>query len=87
MYHWRNSKKREIDIILERGGCIVGIEVKASRTVVLDDFKHLKWFAMTGPGKARLFKGIVFYLGDKKLSFGDNCYALPVSSLWAEINS
>ncbi len=87
MYHWRNSQKREIDIILERGGYIVGIEVKASRTVALDDFKHLKWFAMTGPGKSRLFKGIVFYLGDKKLSFGDNCYALPVSSLWAEINS
>lgn len=87
MYHWRSSDKREIDILLEGGGYIIGIEVKASSTVGLDDLKHLKWFSMTGPGKTSLFKGIVFYLGDKKLTFGDNCYALPVSTLWAEINS
>ena len=87
LYHWRSSDKREIDILMDGGEVLVGVEVKASSTVNLNDFKHLKWFAMTGPGKSRLFKGIVFYLGDKKLSFGDNCYALPVSSLWAEINS
>jgi len=86
MFHWRSSNKREIDILLEGGEYIIGIEVKASNTVGSDDFKHLKWFSITGPGKTNLFKGIVFYLGDKKLTFGDNCYALPVSTLWAEIN-
>ena len=85
LYHWRSADRREIDIIAEGGGQIVGIEVKAASTVNLRDFKHLKWFAKVGPGKSRSFKGIVFYLGNMKLSFGDNCFALPVSTLWAEI--
>lgn len=85
LYHWRSADRREIDIIAEGGGQIIGIEVKAASTVNLSDFKHLKWFAKQGPGKSLQFKGIVFYLGDMELSFGDNCFALPVSTLWAEI--
>ncbi len=83
LYHWRSADHREIDILAERAGQIVGIEIKASRSVSVDDFKHLKWFAANGPGKSRKFTGIVFYLGDRKLSFNDRCYALPVSSLWS----
>ena len=84
LYHWRSVDRREIDIIAEYGGQLTGIEVKAASTVNHGDFKHLKWFAKEGPGKSRQFKGIVFYLGDMQLSFGDNCFALPVSALWAE---
>ncbi len=87
LYHWRGAERREIDIVAENGGHghIVGIKVKASSTITDDDLKHLKWFAMDGPGRARGFTGLVLYLGEHKLSFGDNCFALPVSSLWAEI--
>ena len=84
LYHWRSVDQREIDIIAEYGDQLTGIEVKAASTVTHGDFKHLKWFAKEGPGKSRQFKGIVFYLGDMQLSFGDNCFALPVSALWAE---
>ncbi len=86
LYHWRDAERREIDIIAEGGDRIVGIEVKASTSVTGDDFKHLKWFAKHGPGRARRFAGIVLYLGEHSLGFGDNCFALPVSSLWAEID-
>ena len=85
LYHWRSADRREIDIIAEGGNQLVGIEVKASSSVSQDDFKHLKWFSKEGPGKSRSFKGIVFYLGEKKLSFGDGCFALPVSTLWTDI--
>ncbi|MCY4288684.1 MAG: ATP-binding protein [Aestuariivita sp.] len=85
LFHWRTADRREIDIIAEGGNRIVGIEVKASASVSERDFKHIKWFANTGPGKSRAFTGIVFYLGSEKLSFGDGCYAIPVSALWAEI--
>jgi len=87
LYHWRSADRREIDIIAEGGHQIVGMEVKSASSVNQGDFKHLKWFANSGPGKSRSFKGIVFYLGDKKLSFGDGCYALPISALWAEIRT
>lgn len=85
LYHWRDAD-REIDILAEDGDQIVGIEVKASTSVTGDDFKHLKWFAKNGPGRAGRFAGIVLYLGEHPLRFGDDCFALPVSSLWAEID-
>ena len=85
LYHWRSADRREIDIIAEGNDQLVGIKVKAASSIRLVDFKHLKWFAKKGPGKSQQFTGIVFYLGDMKLSFGDNCFALPVSTLWAEI--
>ncbi len=87
LYHWRSTDRREIDVLIDGGEVLVGVEVKASSTVDLNDFRHLKWYAVQGPGKSRPFKGIVFYLGDRKLTFGDGCYALPVSSLWATILS
>ncbi len=87
LYHWLSADKREIDILIDSGEILVGVEVKAFSTVDLNDFRHLKWFADKGPGKYRPFKGIVFYLGKRKLTFGDGCYALPVSSLWAKINT
>ena len=84
LYHWRSADRREIDIIAEGGNQLIGMEVKASSSVSQDDFKHLKRFSKEGPGKSRSFKGVVFYLGNKKLSFGDGCFALPVSTLWAD---
>ncbi|MBL1422588.1 MAG: DUF4143 domain-containing protein, partial [Alphaproteobacteria bacterium] len=85
LFHWRSADKREIDIVADAGNHLVGIEVKSSSSVAKDDFKHLKWFANDGPGRTRTCTGIVFYLGDEKLTFGDRNFALPVSSLWAEV--
>ena len=65
----------------EAGSTLVGVEVKSAATVGNDDFKHLRWFANDGPGKNRMFTGIVYYMGAEKLSFGDRQFALPVSSL------
>ena len=81
LYHWRSADKKEIDILADAGSKLVGIEVKSAATVSNDDFKHLRWFSNVGPGKSRLFTGIVFYMGTEKLSFGDRQFALPMSSL------
>lgn len=86
LYHWRSHDRREIDIIAEGGDRVIGIEVKASTTAKVDDFRHLKWFAKDGPGRNMRFTGIVLYLGEHAASFGDNCFLLPVSSLWADID-
>jgi uncharacterized protein len=82
LYHWRSTDKREIDIIIDAGSKLTAIEIKASATLSFDDFKHLKWFSKEGPGRTRSVTGIVFYLGNERLTFGDNNFALPVSTLW-----
>ena len=85
LYHWRNADGREIDILAEGPDTIVGFKVKASTSISGMDFRHLKWFSTEGPGKNRKFCGIVLYFGQNRLSFGGNCFALPISSLWAPI--
>ena len=81
-YHWRDQRGREIDMLAESVNSVAAIEVKASSSVSRRDFRHLEWFAHTGPGRTREVTAIVFYLGAEKLSFGDGRYALPVSCLW-----
>jgi len=84
-YHWRSADRREIDILIDGGHRLVAIEVKSAATVAADDFKHLKWFAKDGPGKGRQTVGLVFYLGQEKLTMGEGNFALPFSTLWAGV--
>jgi uncharacterized protein len=81
LYHYRDREQREIDFIIENSeNDLVGIEVKAGATVGAKDFTHLKWFRdKIAQGT---FKGIVLYTGSHTLSFGDNLWAVPMSSLW-----
>ncbi|GFE67255.1 ATP-binding protein [Litoreibacter roseus] len=85
LYHWRSADRREIDVLIDGGHRLVGLEVKSSATVSADDFKHLRWFAKDGPGRGRRVSGIVLYLGQEKLTFGDGNFALPLSTLWTPI--
>lgn len=81
-YHWRDQRGREIDILAESAHSLAAVEVKASTSVSRRDFRHLRWFAEEGPGKARSVTSIIFYLGEQKLQFGERRYALPASCLW-----
>ena len=81
-HHWRDQRGREIDILAESAYNIVAIEVKASSAAGRADFKHLDWFATKGSGRTRTVTSILFYFGERKLSFGNRRYALPVSCLW-----
>ena len=85
LYHWRSADWREIDVLIEGGHRMVAVEVKSAATVVAEDLKHVKWFATGGPGKGRRVVGLVLYLGQQALTFGDGNFALPVSSVWNRI--
>ena len=85
LYHWRSADQREIDILIDGGSQLVNVEVKSSASVSGDDFKHLKWFSTDGPGRSRSCTGIVFYLGHETLTFGDRNFALPISTLWTDV--
>ena len=70
-----------VDILLEdAAGRLVGLEVKASATVVRKDFLGLDALA-EDTGK-QFMRGIVLYTGDEPVSFTKNYQALPVSAIW-----
>ncbi len=80
-FHFRDAKKNEVDLVLERrDGSVVGIEVKASATVSATDFKGLKRLAQAA-GHDFTF-GAVLYDGEDVIPFGERFAAVPLSCLW-----
>ena len=80
-YHFRDKDQSEVDIVIEKNGDeLIAVEVKASATVSEKDFRGLKKLQATA--KLNWNIGIVFYDGERALSFGEQMYALPISSLW-----
>lgn len=83
LFHYRDREQREIDFLIERDDhALLGIEVKAASVINPADFKHLKWFR-DNLAKDRPFVGIVLYSGEYAGSMGDNLWAVPFGSLWA----
>ena len=83
LWHFRDKRKREVDIVLERGdGRVIGIEVKASVGVRQEDFKGLAALAeFAGDAFER---GVLFYGGERALPFGFDgrrFHALPLGML------
>ncbi len=80
IFHYRDKDQYEVDFVLENHEKkIIGIEVKASSTVFINDFRGLrKLAALVGND---LISGIVLYDGDQSLSFGENLWAIPFSLL------
>ena len=78
-YHFRNKEKVEVDIVIEQGLKVAGIEIKAAATVTKNDFKGL--------GKLRdaigeqFAAGVVFYDGESIVPFGEKLFAVPISVL------
>jgi predicted AAA+ superfamily ATPase len=81
LYHYRTTTGREVDILLEdAAGRLVGLEIKASSTVVRKDFSGFD--ALSEDTGNRFMRGIVLYSGEQPVSFGKHYVALPVSALW-----
>ncbi|WP_235629079.1 DUF4143 domain-containing protein, partial [Mycobacterium tuberculosis] len=81
LYHFRDRDGREIDCILQTPDSrVVGVEVKASATVNVHDFRHLS-FARDRLGD-EFITGVLFYTGARALPFGDRLMALPINLLW-----
>ncbi|MCP4369449.1 MAG: ATP-binding protein [Deltaproteobacteria bacterium] len=80
-YHFRTHKGVEVDIVLEsRKKQLYGIEVKTSSSVRSKDFKGLKYLKDLKPENFK--KGVLFYTGNQVIKFGENLYAVPMSTLW-----
>jgi predicted AAA+ superfamily ATPase len=82
IFHYRDAKQREIDLIVKTPECVFGIEVKTGRTVKSEDARHLKWFK-NNMKLDKPFLGAVLYSGNTVSPLGGDIYAIPVSALWS----
>lgn len=80
MFHFRDRSGREIDCILERGGRVVGLEVKSSTGADRHDAKSLIW--LRDQLGDRFHLGVVLYAGQFPFRIGDRLWALPIGALW-----
>jgi predicted AAA+ superfamily ATPase len=78
--HWRDRDGVEVDMVLERGRAVVGVEVKAAATVTERDFGGLR--NLKGALGERFACGVVIHDGEACVPFGDLLWAIPVSALW-----
>lgn len=62
-------------------GHILAIEVKSGLTIRKSDFKHIEWFR-ANIAKENPVYGIILYTGRDVMPFGDDCWAIPFSTLW-----
>ncbi|MFZ4478326.1 MAG: ATP-binding protein [Rhodoferax sp.] len=79
-YHFRNRDDHEVDIVIERGSLLAGVEVKASGTVRSEDFRGLR--KLQEIAGERFACGVLLYDGEASVRFGPRLFALPVQTLW-----
>ena len=86
LYHFRDKRKQEVDIVLERDASkIIGIEIKASASVKQKDFKSLA--ALADFAGNSFEQGILIYTGQDVLPFRygqKTFYALPLGTIIPE---
>lgn len=80
-YHFRDQKKHEVDMVLEKCSSVWGIEMKRSSTISNDDYKGLNILSRTA-GK-HWQGGVIFYGGEHILPTPiKNTFAVPYGALW-----
>ena len=79
-FHYRDKDRVEVDIVLESGGRVAGVEVKAGGTVTASDFRGLR--KLRDASGDHFAAGVVLYDGETSVGFGDRLYAVPVRLLW-----
>lgn len=81
LMYYRDADKFEVDFIIEEPmGSLIGIEVKASATIVEKDLRGLKKLASRAGEHFKM--GVLLYDGTETMPLGNNIWAAPLSSLW-----
>lgn len=79
--HFRTKEQDEVDLVIEdRGGRVIGIEVKASATVRPNDLRGLRQLQDAVGDK--FVQGLVLHDHDRITPFDAKLHAGPVSLLW-----
>ena len=80
-FFYRDTEKREVDLVLESpSGDIAAIEAKSAAVVTASDARGLLLLRdKLGP---RFKSGVVVYSGEHTLPLDDRIWAVPISGLW-----
>ncbi len=79
---YRDRDRREVDVIVERHGRVVAIEIKATATPLTSHARHIKY--LQSKLGERFALGIILHTGTQQLWLGERIAALPVAALWAD---
>jgi hypothetical protein len=83
LFHFRTAAGSEVDVVLEKAdGTVAALEIKAGVTVGASDFSALQ--ALRDQLGDRFRAGVVLYLGDQVVPFGDKLTLVPLPALWAK---
>jgi predicted AAA+ superfamily ATPase len=81
VYHYRDQKKREVDLVIEKPRALWGIEMKRASTLTDKDYSGLKELSNLA-GKTWM-GGAIFYTGDHIMPTPvKNTFAIPYGALW-----
>ncbi len=62
LYYWRDKTGHEIDLIIDRGGKLLPIEIKSGKTVAADFFKNLNYWGRL----SRTRRSVLLYAGSSR---------------------
>lgn len=79
--HYRDRDQREVDVIVERGRQVAGIEIKATATPRPRDARHLAYLRDRLGDRFTL--GVVLHTGRQHVVLGDRLVAARVAIVWA----
>lgn len=75
LWFWRDHRGTELDLVIEQGGLVQAVEIKAGQTIAADWFGVLsQWQAWVGPGAS---SPAVVYGGSETTSWQGWCRVLP----------
>lgn len=78
-YYYRDHSKIEVDLILEiNNHDLIAIEIKAKRKLSSSDKQGIEKFK----SHPKFKRGLILYLGDEVLPFGEGIDAVPISCLF-----
>lgn len=81
LFHWRDRQRHEVDLVIERDGGFVAIEVKRAREVGPRARIGIDAFRQRYQRQFR--RGLILAAGRQVLPLGDNVWAVPISALWS----
>ena len=80
LFHWRDRRRDEVDLVIERDGGFVAVEIKRAREVPSNATAGINAFRDRYTKRFR--RGLVMYAGPHVLPLGDAVWAVPISALW-----
>lgn len=80
LYHWRDRRRHEVDLVIDHDGGFIPIEIKRAREVPRTARHGIDVFRDRYRSQFR--HGIILYAGQHTLPLGDDIWAIPISALW-----